>query len=265
MKDDDSHSLHLEGATIILASGDGSDGPVSEASLTEPQEVVWSHGRVVFSDGCSIRQIYDGRVSTLVGSPDHCVAAANETLQPVPWDSQLSRLKALASASDGTAGNSILLITSAQVLRVSLKADPCSTLTALPAGSKDTCLAHGSCGWAEGALPRETQCFSCSLLKEWADSQKPPLQECSLQFSRALTSTRYNLLGCGCEIPSTTEPPRPGKTGHASLQAFLSMIVVLIGLVATVYVYRSLRRAAAMREMYGTDTADFHTFDDDGC
>jgi len=32
-----------------------------------------------------------------------------------------------------------------------------------------------------------------------------------------------------------------------------------------VLLYRGFRRAAVMRELYGVDTAEFHTFTDDEC
>ncbi|CAK0792348.1 unnamed protein product [Prorocentrum cordatum] len=101
----------------------------------------------------------------------------------------------------------------------------------------------------------------------WAAAVRPgPLEACSLQEApRADTS--YALGGCGCAAPSSSEPPRPSgdEEGEAAGQVFLVLLLVLAGLVVVVFLYRSFRRAAIMRDIYRDDTAEFHVFTDDEC
>ncbi|CAE8655900.1 unnamed protein product, partial [Polarella glacialis] len=114
VEDETTGGLHLGGSELLVAGGDGGDGPLSEASALEPRQVLWNHGKVIFSDGCSVRQIDGGLVTTLLGAPAECVEPGNETLAPVPWATRISAPAALAAEAEGTAGAAVLVLTAAQ-------------------------------------------------------------------------------------------------------------------------------------------------------
>jgi len=214
--------------------------------------------------------VQGGRVRTLVGMPDQCAAVQpsggsgnepEERLEPVAWASVLSRPLALAGPAEATAGGApALLLTGAEVVQVDIRPSPCEGLAS---GACEE--AHG-CGWAAGPGAAGA-CLDCGGLERWAAAVRPgPLEACSLQEApRADTS--YALGGCGCAAPSSSEPPRPSgdEEGEAAGQVFLVLLLVLAGLVVVVFLYRSFRRAAIMRDIYRDDTAEFHVFTDDEC
>lgn len=239
---------------ILLAGGDGSDGSLAAASAAAPGHVVWAHGNVLFSDGCTVRRISTNRVQTLLGGP----CAQNKTLEPMPWASRLSQPLALATEAAGTVSGSSLLLTAAGVIRLSEPESSCA------GQDDDACNAEG-CGWAEsGALRR---CFDCQGLQAWAAGQRPKVVACDLELEPR-ASTRYSLAGCGCIRPTVTPDLRPASSGSGLadvVQAFLTMVVLAGAVVAGILMYRSYRRNAALRELYGVDTAEFHTFHDDEC
>jgi hypothetical protein len=76
--------------------------------------------------------------------------------------------------------------------------------------------------------------------------------------------TRYALSGCGCAEPSP-EPDPEDPEGHSlsAGQVFLVFLVVIAAVAIGFLLFRSFRRANAMRDMYGVDTAEFYTFQDD--
>jgi len=69
----------------LLKGGDGSDGPTATASVRSPQHLLWTRGKVVFADGCTLRVERHGKVKTLVGQLGDCVVPSKETLAPVAW------------------------------------------------------------------------------------------------------------------------------------------------------------------------------------
>eukprot|EP00930_Biecheleria_cincta_P057653 TRINITY_DN43551_c0_g1_i1.p1 TRINITY_DN43551_c0_g1~~TRINITY_DN43551_c0_g1_i1.p1 ORF type:complete len:474 (-),score=83.86 TRINITY_DN43551_c0_g1_i1:21-1271(-) len=257
LQEDSTGLLRLASTEQLLGPGSGADGPLSEASALAPQQVAWDHGKVVFVDGCSIRQAWEGRAFTLLGTPGACSEPGNETLQPAVWDSKLSRLLALASEAEATQGGAVLALSAAQVIHVSDRSDDaCSAHSSV---GEAACLSANGCAWAKGQEPDQLQCFSCSALQEWAAAHRPALEACSLESSPR-TATRYNLEGCGCAPPA----PEPANGGGAAggIQAFLSVLTILVLVVVAVYMYRA-RRRANLRELYGVDTAEFPTFTDD--
>lgn len=256
---DDDGNLHLH-SEMLLPAGDGSDGSLKDASLLEPWRVLWTQGRVLFSDGCAIRQLYGGKVETVLGDASLCVAPGNETLEPVPWSSRLSRPVSMASEAEGTASGASLLLTGAEVVRLARVNDDCAEHR-----DEIACSAHTGCGWADGADPNLRRCLDCSLLQDWSAAQRPVVEACSLDLTfRA--GTRYSLAGCGCiqPTPSPTSTPAPlpqSSAATGTIQGVLTVIVILAMLVGTAMLYRAKRQAAA-RELYGVDTAELHTFSD---
>lgn len=240
----------------LLSGGSGSDGPIGSATAYDPRHILWSHGNILFTDGCSLREIRDANVRTLVGSPADCVRPANESLELAPWATRLSRPKALAGASDGTVSEVVLFLTGAQVSRVASQRDACTQHL-----SEQKCSQQLDCGWAEGS--GHSLCFGCELLRLWAASQRPPVDPCSLEgASRA--STRYGLASCGC-LPPGPQPSSGGRSwsGADAVQVMLSIIVLWVGTCAALLVYRAHRRAVVINELYGVDTAEFHVFNDE--
>eukprot|EP00931_Biecheleriopsis_adriatica_P119702 TRINITY_DN94910_c0_g1_i1.p1 TRINITY_DN94910_c0_g1~~TRINITY_DN94910_c0_g1_i1.p1 ORF type:complete len:469 (+),score=88.63 TRINITY_DN94910_c0_g1_i1:86-1492(+) len=251
--------LHVARSELLLSAGSGSDGHLADASVLEPQQVAWDHGKLLLVDGCAVRQIKDGHVRTLAGSPADCVEAGNETLQPF-WDTKLSRSVALATEAEATAGGSALVLTAGQVVLIAQHEDPCSELSS----GEDVCVSSThSCGWTVGSKPDQRQCFSCRNLQDWADAQRPALDACSLEFSPQLGATRYSLTACGCEAPPPPQPPPGPGVDPSTTQAILTVLVVLAGLSFGVCKYRAHRRAEMMREMNGLDIAEFRTFTDE--
>eukprot|EP00931_Biecheleriopsis_adriatica_P050741 TRINITY_DN29401_c0_g1_i1.p1 TRINITY_DN29401_c0_g1~~TRINITY_DN29401_c0_g1_i1.p1 ORF type:complete len:472 (+),score=93.77 TRINITY_DN29401_c0_g1_i1:76-1491(+) len=264
LQEDVNGGLHVARSEELLSAGTGSDGSLADgasgASVLEPQLVAWDHDKLLFVDGCALRELKDGQVRTLAGSPTDCVEAKNETLQPF-WDTRLSRAVALATEAEATTGGAALLLTAAQVVLVSQHEDLCMEVT----GEK-TCVtsAHG-CGWTESSVQDQQQCFSCKSLQDWAEAQRPVLDACSLEFSPRLASTRYSLTGCGCKPPPAPQPtPGPG-TDASTTQAILAVLVILAGLSFGIFKYRARRRAEMMQDFYGLDIAEFRTFTDDDC
>jgi len=248
----------------LLLGGDGSDGPLDAATAHDPQHVLWSRGKVLFVDGCALREVDGGSVRTLLGAPESCIPPANETVEPVPWASRLSRPAALAGSADATAVGAVLLLTGAEVVQVVQRANDCvEHLT------DADCVEQHGCGWAESSTSEQHACFDCNSLEEWANRQRPAVQACSLEGAPR-AGTRYSLTGCGCVAPSPAPPPAPpapADSGGAAntVQAVLAVILIIAAAIAGILLYRAFRRAAVMRELYGVDTAEFHTFTDDEC
>jgi len=244
----------------LLPGGIGADGPLADASAHEPHSVLWSRGKVLFVDGCSLRELDGGHVRTLLGHPQHCSEAASESLHAVPWASQISRIQAVAAAADATAVGAVLLATGAEVLQVVVQGDSsCGTHSA-----DAECTAQHGCGWAEGETTEQRACFSCSGLESWAQRQNHG-DPCDLEGSHT-AGTRYSLAGCGCSAPTPAPAPAPpdpaGDDDAARVQTVLAVLIIIAAAFAALLLYRRSRRAAAMRELYGVDTAEFHTFTD---
>jgi hypothetical protein len=271
LQDDGSGLLREEANELVLAGGDGSDGPLASATVQSPSQLTWTRGKVIFTDGCTLREldlttIGSARVRTLLGSGAACVRPGNETLEPSPWASRLSRPIALASGAEGTASSSALLLTEAQVLHIADEPNVCSgaprhghesaEAACVSASAKEHA---GGCGWAEGPAVEEQLCMECNAFEGWAASQRPAVDLCSLEgTSRA--GTRYGLSGCGCAVKPTMAPD---EEQAERVQFNLSILLVLAALVTCVLLYRRGRRVTRMREMYGVDTAEFHVFRDD--
>mmetsp|Transcript_137488 Transcript_137488/g.293842 ORF Transcript_137488/g.293842 Transcript_137488/m.293842 type:complete len:485 (-) Transcript_137488:188-1642(-) len=250
----------------LLLGGDGSDGDLAAATAHQPLQVLWARGKVLFVDGCSLREIHDGQVRTLLGVPTECMETGNETLEPVSWTSRLSRPMALAASADGTAGLEVLLLTGAEVIRVAQHANVCTARL-----TDDSCLADPGCAWAEGPGPDHHLCFDCEGLERWANSLRQGVEACSLELAPR-AGTRYSLTGCGCAPPPPAPEPAPGPDPQSDSegavtagQVILVAFVIVAALIIAVLLYRASRRAAVMRELYGVDTAEFHTFTDEEC
>lgn len=257
-------SALLDDSEVVISGGDGLDGPVGEATAREPSHVLWARGKVLFVDGCSLREVRKQRVRTLLGAPELCPEAANETVEPVPWASRLSRPLAVAGSAESTARASVLLLTRGQVVEVEHREDACSE-----AAADAECSARkNGCGWAEGAEPDQHVCFECARVEEWATRQRPAVEACSLELAPRV-GTRYSLTGCGCMAPPPAPAPAPpapsDEDSRNAVQAVLAVLLLLVATVAAVLLYRGYRRAAVMHELYGVDTAEFHTFNDEEC
>lgn len=252
--------IHASGKTLLEA-GHGDDGPLEHATVRQPGLLAWGRGRLLFTDGCSVREVSGTVVRTLLGSPSApCFMPMNETVEPVPWASRLSEFVGLAAAADGTASGAALAVTRAQVVRlVDGKEDAC-------AGVADGACSSSAarCGLAEGL--GGTRCMECAGLQRWASSQYPEVSLCSLQAAPR-AGVHYNLLGCGCD-PHPAPEPADGGLGAPeevpiTLQLVVGSFVVSIFFAVALLLYRASRRAAAAREMDGVDTAVFHAFVDE--
>lgn len=245
----------------VIPGGTGDDGPQEAASLLEPHDLVWCDRQVHIIDGCSLRRLSNGTVSTILGSPELCTLRGNETLEPAPWNSRLTRLQAIASTGSETSQATILLLTESQVVSLqladSLEPAGCAALT-----SRSACQ-QSSCAWAEGSQTGEQLCLPCTQLETWASHQRPAVDLCSLEEGQR-AGTWYSLSGCGCIPPETTPSPfDPDESGgEAGLEVMATILVLTVGLAAAVLMYRAHRRAAHMRQ-FSADTAEFHIFTDD--
>jgi len=260
--------LHLEAdhdtAKIIAESepllhgGDGSDGALGSASAHEPLLVLSVHDAVLFADGCALRQISEGHVRTLIGEPTECLAPQNETVEPVPWASRLSKLEALASAAEETQDGTVLALTGSEVFSLVQREDVCTRHA-----DSEGCSSEPNCGWAEGAQPNERLCFSCDGLHEWASRQATVLDPCLLELAPR-ASTTYHLGGCGCIAPEPIpDPAEEDGEGLTILQVIVGVSVLIGAFCCALTFYRASRRATAMRELYGSESCEFHVFTDD--
>ncbi|CAJ1416742.1 unnamed protein product [Effrenium voratum] len=222
----------------VCATGEGADGLLETASVLEPRFVAWLHGKLLFVDHCSLRQVVDGRVSTLLGTPGDC-AEGNETLQPAFWASKITAPLGLAAESEATAGHTSLLLTAKQVI-VTQEEDACAE------SSRAECAAAG-CGWAEGDRSSQRRCFSCKRLQRWADAQRPTVEPCSLEAAQG--PARYDLVGCGCA------PPKPPAAKDESIAGHV------IRLAQAAYWYRQ-RQLQRRDDFVMPAGAQFHTFSD---
>ncbi|CAE7732302.1 ANKRA2 [Symbiodinium pilosum] len=249
---EDTHGiLHLTSIEELLAAGEGADGPTETASVVQPHQVAWVHGKLLLADGCSLRQVEEGRVTTLLGSPTECVDAANETLSPADWVSRISQPLGLAAEAEATAGHTVLVLTRGQVIQVTQQEEGTCT-----GSSHDACTKE-ECGWVED--DRHNRCLSCSALHAWAEAQRPPMDPC-LQLTGA-GFVRYDLGPCGCVAPTTTPAPEE----DIGVAGFVRVVVVL-GVASGVlfYCWRERQRRRLQQDMYGlaSDTVQFHTFND---
>jgi len=218
------------------------DGALGTATLHEPKLVLWLHDRLVIADGCSLREMVDGRVSTTLGAPTACAEQdAEEVIQPVPWASKIKRFVMLAGSAEGTAIPTVLALTDSQVVRVALASsgDAASCAGLL---SEDACVYLHGCGWAEGDAANQRACLNCIGLEQWAGSHA---EACALEGAPK-AGTRYSLEGCDCEQP-VPDPDDEGVTIHhvviwACLVAATFVAIVAVAL----FMYRSRRRVAAL-------------------
>jgi hypothetical protein len=256
------HKLIAQSEPFLLA-GDGSDGALSDASAYDPRHVASVHGTVLFADGCALRQIADGRVKTLIGVPSRCTAPQNETVEPVPWASRLSKAMALAGVAEETSDRTVLALTGDRsspahevqhVFKVTQRDDSCSEHVA-----EDECTTQQGCAWAIGAKEIERLCFSCEALDEWIRGQHDVGEKCMLEMQPRF-GTNYNLIGCGCVAPT----PVPGSSdfGLTAFQILVGGAVILAACCVLTMLHRASRRAAAPRELLYEDCAEFHIFTD---
>lgn len=255
---EDTHGvLHLTAVDEVLIPGEGADGPTEKASVVQPHHVAWLHGKLLIVDGCSLRQVEEGRVKTLLGSPVECAEPPNETLSPASWTSRIAQPLGLAVEAEATTGHTVLVLTRGQVIQVTQDDGSCTE------SSHDTCIKE-QCGWVED--DRHNRCLGCSELHAWAEAQRPPLDPCLLQSSAIggagrADSVRYDLSACGCAVPTTTPAPEE----DIGLAGFMRVLLVL-GIAAGVlfYCWRERQRRRFQQDMYGmtSDTVQFHTFND---
>jgi len=255
---EDTHGvLHLTAVDEVLIPGEGADGPTETASVVQPHHVAWLHGKLLIVDGCSLRQVEEGRVKTLLGSPVECAEPPNETLSPASWTSRIAQPLGLAVEAEATTGHTVLVLTRGQVIQVTQDDGSCTE------SSHDTCIKE-QCGWVED--DRHNRCLGCSELHAWAEAQRPPLDPCLLQSSAIggagrADSVRYDLSACGCAVPTTTPAPEE----DIGLAGFMRVLLVL-GIAAGVlfYCWRERQRRRFQQDMYGmtSDTVQFHTFND---
>eukprot|EP00439_Symbiodinium_sp_Y106_P053436 s1515_g7.t1 len=258
---EDTHGvLHLTAVDEVLIPGEGADGPTEKASVVQPHHVAWLHGKLLIVDGCSLRQVEEGRVKTLLGSPVECAEPPNETLSPASWTSRIAQPLGLAVEAEATTGHTVLVLTRGQVIQVTQDDGSCTE------SSHDTCIKDAlnrvgrqtanqeQCGWVED--DRHNRCLGCSELHAWAEAQRPPLDPCLLQSSAIggagrADSVRYDLSACGC--------------ADIGLAGFMRVLLVL-GIAAGVlfYCWRERQRRRFQQDMYGmtSDTVQFHTFND---
>jgi hypothetical protein len=257
LESDDHHSGHITAQSeILLEGGDGSDGAIQEASTYEPLHVLSVHDTILFADGCSLRQIADGYVKTVVGSPADCVEPQNETVEPVPWASRLSKPEALAGAAEETAEGAVLALTGAGIFRMTHADDTCT-----PHTEAEDCAGQHGCGWAAGAKSGEHMCLSCEALQAWASGESME-DVCTLEYGPR-ASTTYNLVGCGCVVVTTTPEPEPAGGSFTALHVVLVLFVLVAVCCVLLMFHRASRRAAAMREIYGAESCEFHIFTDE--
>jgi len=183
--------LHVR-RQVVLEKGEGRDGQISTASAHALQHILWTRDRVLFTDGCALRVMYGSYVRTLLGIPTSCVSHRNETLEPVPWASRLSRLQGLAAPADATLAVSVLVLTDAEVVQIVQTRSTCREIV-----DETACTLQQGCAWSEGAENGQALCFDCDSLVKWANAQKPRLDHCRLQ-EKPRRGTRYRLTGCGC-------------------------------------------------------------------
>jgi len=255
LQEDTGGALHLTAAEELLAAGEGADGPVAAASVSQPSQVAWLHGKLLVVDGCSLRQVEEGRVTTLLGSPTDCVETGNETLSPAFWLSKITQPLGLAVESEATTGNTVLVLTRAQVIQVTQQED-----NMCAESSHDACVkAAGPCGWVEGEQSQH-RCFSCPSVHTWAESQRPPLDPCGLQSVPGLVS--FDLAPCGCSLPPETTPAPDEDVGVAGFVRVVVVLGIFVGVFFYLWRQRQRRR---LQDMYGVapDTVQFHTFNDD--
>lgn len=245
----------------VLTGGDGNDGPIASASTYQPHSVLSVRDAILFVDGCSLRRISDGSVRTVLGSPQECARAVNETaLEPVPWATRLVSPSALASEAQATVDGAVLVLTGTEVFRIVQRESECVSHQ-----SEDECVSQQGCGWAEGAEPHERLCLECTKLHEWASSssQSPAADVCVLEAGPR-AGTRYSLSACGCVAPEPEPAPSPEPEledeGTGVLQAIFAIIVVPAALIVLFLWYRAKRRAGTLRQFYGADSAEFHLF-----
>lgn len=249
----DGDGIREKSAENVLVGGEGSDGSIEIATLRNPQHLVWTGGRLIFTDGCMLREMAAGHVRTLVGN-GVCVPPANETLEPVPWATRLSHPRALAVATEGTTSRAMLLLTETQIMQVLESPNQCARVSAVEKAHQQ----HG-CGWAQGQAEEEQLCFECSTLERWAASQRPSIDACSLDFSLR-RGTWYSLSGCDCGVPSPDPNSDAAEVEAERIQTNLSILLLVAVLVVIVVLYR--RRPAITRESNDVDIAEFHVFTD---
>jgi len=244
----------------LLHGGDGSDGALASASTHEPLFILSVHDSVLFADGCSLRQISDGRVRTLLGTPTGCIAPQNETVEPVPWASRLSRPQALAGAAEETLDGTVLALTGSQVFSVVQREEECAKHI-----DADECSAQSGCAWGQGENLGERLCFGCDRLHDWASRQgKADNWDICLLEMTPRAGTSYNLMGCGCVAPPPLAPdPDEDGSGLSIFQSIVGGAVIIAVFCCLLSVYRSQQRAAQMRELYGAETCEFHVFNND--
>lgn len=249
-------TLHASTKTLLEA-GRGDDGPLEHANVRQPGVLAWGQGRLLFTDGCSVREVSDAAVWTLLGSPSTpCMPPSNETLEPVPWASRLSELVGLAVPADGTASGIALAVTRAQVVRLDAKEDVCASVDA------GDCSSHSNhCGLAES--PGGSRCMACSGMERWASTQYPPIELCALHGS-SRAGVHYHLLGCGCHPSQELDSGDPGAEEEVPLGLqFVVGSLLVAGFALALLLYRASRRAAVARELEGVDSVVFHTFIDE--
>merc|ERR1719253_55984 len=105
----------------------------------------------------------EAHVSTLLGSPAECVEGRqNETLEPAPWATQLTRPLGLAGTATSTRDRAFLLLTEAEVVHVAERQNRCAVH-----GNEWSCTVEHGCGWAAGPGDGEKLCMQCAELEDW--------------------------------------------------------------------------------------------------
>jgi len=242
----DSVDLHLSKVQELLTAGDGADGSLEQASVVDPLHVAWLHGKLLLADRCSLRQVWEDQVQTLLGSE----CDDNETLQPAPWASKIAMPLGIAAESEGTAGQTALLLTQHQVIQVTHE-DSCAE------SSREACVKAG-CGWAEA--PSKRHCFSCEHLQSWAEMQRPIADSCALELTLQPGQTRYDLEACGCKPPA----PAPAKYEGDSLWSIVRLVLFFGALGGAFSWFRQRQRRREEEMHVPAPNVQFHTFNENG-
>lgn len=279
------------------------DGPLSEARVHRPGLLLWSGQDLLLTDGCALRSVsglggkdlsptqdMGSRVETLL-APRECgeLAALNETLLPLPWESKLSELQALAAGDSSTRRETLLMLTEAQVLQVDRhrhgggspeKRSACAAAIAEEGGkpateAKAKCMAASetghACGWGSEESPGKGQaCFACEDLRDWATTQwgddavTGQIDMCVLEYPALhggfpggethRLPTSYDLGQCGCVAPKPS-PDDPGSGGAEEEDGGISIgtafICVLVFVLMGGLGALAYRRGIRIREWQG--------------
>jgi len=225
-RDASSHGLTLTNLPVAV--------PAKAAS---PEQVIWSHDQLFFTDGCALRSYDFGHnIVTVLGS-DECTTPNAENVSGIPWAARLSRPKALAAAAQGARDLAVWLVTEAQVLKVHSRPDAC----ARHSSNEGDCRDQVGCAWAEGdGSLGQTRCFACEEMMRWTKNSGME-DHCSFMTTMP-QGTWCDLRQCGC--PLETSFAAAWSSGIVVKVGGVSAILLVIFGLAAWLVHRSKKREA---------------------